>query len=63
MIARGKVIYHNDGKSCVDYFKSIGFPCPEDSNPADYFMNIMSRESIIAEIEDIEISGERIVIN
>lgn len=63
LIARGKVIFHNDGKKSVDYFKTIGFPCPEDSNPADYFMNIMSRESIIAEIEDKEINGEDIIIN
>lgn len=63
LIARGKVIYHNDSKLSVNYFKTIGFPCPSDSNPADYFMNIMSRESIIAEIEDKEQNGEQIVMN
>lgn len=63
LIARGKVIYHNDSIHATKYFTSIGFPCPNDSNPADYFMNIMSRESIIAEIEDKEINGEDIVIN
>ena len=63
LIARGKVIFHNDSKLSVEYFKSIEFSCPNDSNPADYFMNIMSRESIIAEIEDKEINGEKVVTN
>lgn len=26
----------------VDYFDGIGSTCPEHSNPADYFMKIMS---------------------
>lgn len=63
LIARGKVIYHNDSIHATKYFASIGFPCPNDSNPADYFMNIMSKESIIAEIEDKEINGEDIIMN
>lgn len=29
----------------VDYFASINYKCPELSNPADYFMSIMSIES------------------
>jgi len=35
----------------VDYFTSIGFKCPELANPSDYFMSIMSIESIAVEKE------------
>ena len=30
----------------MDYFSSFNFVCPELSNPSDYFMSIMSIESI-----------------
>ena len=51
LLAKGKVMYCNDSSKSVDYFKSIGFPTPELSNPSDYFMSIMSRESIELEKE------------
>ena len=46
LMTAGKVIYFNDAKKAVPYFKSINFECPKLSNPADYFMSIMSIESI-----------------
>ena len=46
LMTDGKVIYFNDASKAVDYFKSVNFPCPALSNPADYFMRIMSIESI-----------------
>jgi len=46
LLARGKVIFFNEAKYAVDYFSGIGYTCPELSNPADYFMGIMSIESI-----------------
>lgn len=46
LLARGKVIYFNEASKAVDYFAKIGYPCPELSNPADYFMSMMSIESI-----------------
>jgi hypothetical protein len=52
LLAQGKIIYFNEARLAVDYFASINFRCPELSNPADYFMSIMSIES--HEQEDIE---------
>jgi ATP-binding cassette, subfamily G (WHITE), eye pigment precursor transporter len=49
LMADGKTIYLNDAIKSVDYFSKIGYACPPQSNPADYFMNIISIE---AEIED-----------
>lgn len=46
LLAKGKVIYLNQADLAVDYFASINYKCPELSNPADYFMGIMSIESI-----------------
>jgi len=52
LLAQGKIIYFNEARLAVDYFASINFRCPELSNPADYFMSIMSIES--QEGEDTE---------
>lgn len=46
LLARGRVIYFNQAKFAVDYFSKINYRCPQLSNPADYFMQIMSIESI-----------------
>lgn len=50
LLAQGKIIYFNEAKLSVDYFSAIvynnvQYKCPELSNPADYFMSIMSIES------------------
>ena len=50
LMAKGKIIYFNEARKAVDYFKSIEFECPALSNPADYFMMIMSIESY--EVDD-----------
>ena len=52
LLARGKIIYFNEARLAVDYFASINYKCPELSNPADYFMAIMSIETIEAEDTD-----------
>ena len=46
LLARGKIIYFNKASEAVNYFSGIGFQCPDLSNPADYFMTMMSIESI-----------------
>jgi len=45
LLAKGKIIYMNKASMAVDYFSNIGFQCPELTNPADYFMSMMSIES------------------
>ena len=45
LLAQGKIIYYNEAKLAVNYFASINYKCPELSNPADYFMSMMSIES------------------
>ena len=54
LLAQGKIIYFNDQAKAVDYFSSIGYECPELSNPSDFFMTIMSIESIEAEDADVQ---------
>lgn len=46
LLAKGKIIFFNKAELAVNYFSSIGESCPELSNPADFFMSMMSIESI-----------------
>jgi hypothetical protein len=41
----GKTIYFNEARFAVDYFNNINYPCPDATNPADFFMSIMSLET------------------
>ena len=52
LLARGKIIYFNKAHLAVDYFDKIGYTCPELSNPCDYFMSMMSKESIELDHEE-----------
>lgn len=54
LLARGKIIYFNKSSLSVNYFSSIGYKCPELSNPCDFFMSMMSKESIEQEEEEQE---------
>lgn len=46
LMANGKIVYFNEAKLAVGYFSSINYVCPDESNPADFFMNILSIENL-----------------
>ena len=52
LLAKGKIIYFNQADKAVDYFAQLNFRCPELSNPSDYFMSIMSIETIEQERQE-----------
>jgi ABC-type multidrug transport system ATPase subunit len=45
LIANGKLLFMNEAALSSDYFAKIGYVCPAMSNPADYFMTVMSMEN------------------
>ena len=56
-------MYFNDREKAVGYFSSINFKVPDLTNPADYFMSIMSIESLETEEdanEDKQVVAKRI---
>lgn len=50
LMSLGKIIYFNEARLAVNYFSELGFVCPKFSNPADYFMHMMSTEDTRAAI-------------
>ena len=62
-MAKGKIIYFNRADLAVDYFSGLGYTCPDTSNPCDYFMSMMSKESIELDHIDENAIGEAGVDN
>ena len=48
LLAQGKIVYFNQASLAVDYFGSLGsqYACPAWNNPSDFFMDILSADSI-----------------
>ncbi|KAL4452063.1 hypothetical protein ABPG75_007725 [Micractinium tetrahymenae] len=42
LLSEGRTMYFGTASAAVDYFASAGFRCPEQFNPADYFMDVTS---------------------
>ncbi|KAG1687836.1 hypothetical protein DVH05_004567 [Phytophthora capsici] len=38
LLSDGSAVYHGKASESVDYFASLGYPCPPLMNPTDYFM-------------------------
>ena len=41
-MADGHIMYQGPARESPAYFNSIGFHCPTFSNPADYYMKVLS---------------------
>ena len=51
LLSQEKIVYFNDARLTVDYFGRIGpkFASPSWNNPADFFMDMLSLDSIESE--------------
>lgn len=47
LLVAGRSVYQGPARASVGYFDKMGFPCPEFSNPPDYFMSILHHESTV----------------
>ena len=67
LLAQGKVIYLGKAKEAVEYFSNINFKCPLNYNPAEYFINILSKESMLSEdymgLDDKKLEDEETKFN
>ena len=42
LLSEGKVMYFGRADAAIGYFKRAGFDCPEQFNPADFFLDLIS---------------------
>ena len=53
LISEGRVIYTGDAKTMPNYFSSIGYPCPKNVNPAEYYIDLVSIDYSSPEQEEL----------
>lgn len=56
----GYVCYHGKASKAVSYFAKLGFPCPEQTNPAEFLLDLVSIDSedaYQATKDELRISG------
>ncbi|KAK3248410.1 hypothetical protein CYMTET_42122 [Cymbomonas tetramitiformis] len=44
LLVEGELIYLGSAKEAVEYFESLHFLCPNHTNPADFFMDVLSMD-------------------
>jgi len=62
IIALGRTIYFNEAREAVGYFDKLGYECPKKTNPAEYFMKILSAENFMKDDDEgdiLEIAKQR----
>jgi ABC-type multidrug transport system ATPase subunit len=60
LLAEGKVAYQGDSKLCINYFSELGYKCPNNFNPAEYYIRILSKEAKIVDTLNLSESWQKI---
>lgn len=51
LLSEGRTMYYGNAKDAVPYFKAMQYSCPEDFNPSDFFLDLLSPDNRSAESE------------
>ncbi|XP_055956929.1 ATP-binding cassette sub-family G member 8 [Patella vulgata] len=51
VLSAGKTVYFGEAKLMVDYFTTLGFPCPELTNPSDFYLDLATIDVTSVETE------------
>ncbi|GMT15777.1 hypothetical protein PFISCL1PPCAC_7074, partial [Pristionchus fissidentatus] len=56
VLASGRLVYCGASNEMVDYFESIGYPCPPFKNPCDYYVDLVTCDHLTpdASVESFE---------
>lgn len=55
----GRVVYHGRREDALNYFNSLGYPCPANTNPAEFLIDLVSIDSTSA--RSVNESWDRVV--
>ena len=47
LLSKGEMVYFGQASNMVDYFGKLGYPCPEFTNPCDFYGKISSNLLVI----------------
>eukprot|EP00128_Syssomonas_multiformis_P012306 Colp12_sorted_trinity150504_noHs@9986 len=45
LLSDGRTMYFGEAARAVEYFGQLGFPCPVNFNPADYYIDLLSNDT------------------
>jgi ABC-type multidrug transport system ATPase subunit len=57
LLAQGKSMYQGNAKDAMKYFAKLGYQCPANYNPAEYYIKILSKQAKYVDELDISISS------
>lgn len=52
ILSEGKLMYFGEASQAVDYFSTSSYSCPENFNPADFFLDLLSPDNRSKESEE-----------
>eukprot|EP00123_Amoebidium_parasiticum_P016521 comp23474_c1_seq1/m.39234 comp23474_c1_seq1/g.39234 ORF comp23474_c1_seq1/g.39234 comp23474_c1_seq1/m.39234 type:complete len:630 (-) comp23474_c1_seq1:172-2061(-) len=51
LLSRGEPVYYGPASEAIDWFSQLGYPCAEDDNPADHFLDVTTIDGRSAAME------------
>uniref|UniRef100_A0A2C9JT18 ABC transporter domain-containing protein n=1 Tax=Biomphalaria glabrata TaxID=6526 RepID=A0A2C9JT18_BIOGL len=51
LLSKGSIVFNGPAKEMVNYFTSLGYPCPEHMNPCDYYIDLTAVDNTSPERE------------
>jgi ATP-binding cassette subfamily G (WHITE) protein 2 len=51
LMRKGEMVYQGNASLAMKYFETIGFPCPQYSNPADHMLDVLTGSELLLEAE------------
>ncbi|XP_059145920.1 ATP-binding cassette sub-family G member 8-like, partial [Physella acuta] len=52
ILSKGHVVYNGGARDMVSYFTGLGFPCPDLTNPCDFYIDLATVDSTSREQEE-----------
>jgi len=53
ILSKGKTVYYGPSKEMVPYFTTLGYPCPDLTNPCDYYIDLATVDPTSREREEM----------
>lgn len=52
LLSEGRTMYYGDASNAVEYFQGLKYSCPDDFNPSDFFLDLLSPDNRSSESEE-----------
>eukprot|EP01102_Stenamoeba_stenopodia_P013098 TRINITY_DN41_c0_g1_i1.p1 TRINITY_DN41_c0_g1~~TRINITY_DN41_c0_g1_i1.p1 ORF type:complete len:626 (-),score=152.04 TRINITY_DN41_c0_g1_i1:84-1961(-) len=63
LLGNGETVYFGPAAKATDYFANAGFPCPQYTNPADHFLDLITPDNSNPEAAELKVKQIEGLIN